>query len=268
MTAPVSAPIVSNTEELDEIARLAGLPPTVKPAVLEVTELDEAVSRKDFRMVADLIKANPDRAKATELAHHHAGIFAQQNPRFKRDMFLNACGVDTTPEVSVDEGNEFTKARLDAIQSGKDTFVVGGKTHSVSGDVSQEKQQVEEAINVTINASADSADGIHVLQLLAGLQSAELPAEPTVPVAAPEVPVAQEIPVGDEGGEVAEERDIEYVNTPNEKIAPLSAAIPNGTDLHKSKRQDPRTANKAANPLAVEESLWKDYESLISDIKA
>lgn len=256
---PITAPAI-NSEELDEIARLAGIP--TKPAVLEVTELDEAVSRKDFRMVADLIKANPDRVKATELAHHHAGIFAQQNPRFKRDTFLNACGIDSTPEVTVDEGNEYTKARLDAIQSGKDTFVVGGKVHSVSGDVSQEKQQVEEAINVTINASADDTDGVHILQLLAGLQSAEQPAQ-AIPVA----PVAQEIPAGDEGGEVAEERDIEYINTPNEKIAPLSAASPNGTDINKSKRQYPGAANRAANPMAVEESLWKDYESLLNAVK-
>ena len=47
-------------------------------------------------MVADLLKAIPDIAKRTELALHHADIFKQQNPRFKKDMFLAAAGVDTT----------------------------------------------------------------------------------------------------------------------------------------------------------------------------
>jgi hypothetical protein len=72
--------------------------------------------------------------------------------------------------------------------------------------------------------------------------------------------------------ELAEERDIEYVNTPREKTAPISASIPSGTDLHKSKMQDPKTANKAANPLTrkakqVEEGLWKSYEDMLQDVK-
>ena len=271
MSSPSTAPVI-NTEELDEISRLAGLPPTVKPPMMEVSELDEAATRKDFRMVADLIKANPDRAKASELAQHHADIFQKQNPRFKRDMFLNACGIDSLAEVAVDEGNEYTKARLDAIQAGKDSFVVGGKVHSVSGDVSQEKQQVEESIvnetihNVTI--AADGYDALHILQLLSGLQSNESET-PVAPTAAAVAPTDAAIgPIEQPEAEVAEERDIEYVNTPNEKIAPLSASTPDGTDLHKSKRQYPGAANRAANPMAVEESLWKDYESLLNDIKA
>lgn len=271
MSSPSTAPVI-NTEELDEISRLAGLPPTVKPPMMEVSELDEAATRKDFRMVADLIKANPDRAKASELAQHHADIFQKQNPRFKRDMFLNACGIDSLAEVAVDEGNEFTKARLDAIQAGKDSFTVGGKVHSVSGDVSQEKQQVEESIvnetihNVTI--AADGYDALHILQLLSGLQSneSETPVAPTPAAVAPTDAAIG--PIEQPEAEVAEERDIEYVNTPNEKIAPLSASTPDGTDLHKSKRQYPGAANRAANPMAVEESLWKDYESLLNDIKA
>jgi hypothetical protein len=70
---------------------------------------------------------------------------------------------------------------------------------------------------------------------------------------------------------VEEERDIELANTPHEQTAPISAAIPSGTDLNRSKRQDPATANKAANPLGqaqVEESLWSAYEEIINDVKA
>jgi hypothetical protein len=72
---------------------------------------------------------------------------------------------------------------------------------------------------------------------------------------------------------VEEERDIEYVNTPREQVAGIDAAIPSGTDLNRSKVQDPHTANKAANPLAeaekeLEESLWKQYEEIIDAVKA
>ena len=56
--------------------------------------INEAATRKDFRMVADLIKNIPDKEKRKELAHHHAGIFKQQNPRFKHDVFCKACGLD------------------------------------------------------------------------------------------------------------------------------------------------------------------------------
>jgi len=60
----------------------------------EETELDEGYpTRKHFRMVADLIKTNADPVKRSELASHHAAIFAAQNPRFDRKKFMDASGV-------------------------------------------------------------------------------------------------------------------------------------------------------------------------------
>lgn len=56
-------------------------------------KLEEAVSRKHFRDVANLLKEIPDEKKRKELAHHHAGIFAGQNPRFDKKKFLDAAGV-------------------------------------------------------------------------------------------------------------------------------------------------------------------------------
>jgi len=52
-------------------------------------------------------------------------------------------------ESEVEEGNEFVKARRDAIRAGKPTFTVGGKTHKVTGDTSQEKAGVEESAEET-----------------------------------------------------------------------------------------------------------------------
>jgi len=55
--------------------------------------LAEAATRKDFQMVADLIRANDSHDKRKELASHHAAIFHAQNPRFDHHKFMKACGV-------------------------------------------------------------------------------------------------------------------------------------------------------------------------------
>lgn len=55
-------------------------------------KLQEAVSRKHFQQVADLIKGHESQEKRNELATHHAGIFAKQNPRFNHEKFHAAAG--------------------------------------------------------------------------------------------------------------------------------------------------------------------------------
>jgi hypothetical protein len=47
-------------------------------------------------------------------------------------------------EQDVEEGNDFTKARLDAIKAGKDSFKVDGKTYKVTGDTSDEEAMSED----------------------------------------------------------------------------------------------------------------------------
>jgi hypothetical protein len=54
--------------------------------------INEAVSRKHFQQVADLIKGHDSQEKRNELASHHAGIFAKQNPRFDHARFHKAAG--------------------------------------------------------------------------------------------------------------------------------------------------------------------------------
>jgi hypothetical protein len=112
----MEAPVVNIQQELDEIAKLAGLPvktceacncapckcnenlapmaPSDSSSPLTHTELDEAASRKDFRKVAELIRDIEDKVKRLELATHHADIFKQQNPRFSHEKFYKAAGVD------------------------------------------------------------------------------------------------------------------------------------------------------------------------------
>ena len=54
----------------------------------------EGVTRQHFKQVAELLRAIENDEKRAELAQHHADIFAQQNPRFDRDKFFAAVGVD------------------------------------------------------------------------------------------------------------------------------------------------------------------------------
>jgi hypothetical protein len=246
--------VVDAVQELDEIARLAGLPtttPIVEKSTLDETmAIEEAATRKDFRAVADLLKNIPDEAKRKELALHHADIFKQQNSRFKKEMFLAAAGVtegSCTMEDEVEEGNEFSGALAAAKAAGDTEFEVDGKKYTVKED-----------ININVSANGEE-DVVNLIRKLSGMPVVAVQTSPA------EMPCAEET--------VEEERDIEYVNTPREQVAGLDAAIPSGTDLNRSKVQDPHTANKAANPLAeaekeLEESLWKQYEEIIDAVKA
>ena len=220
-------------------------------------ELNEAATRKDFRMVADLLKSIPDIAKRTELAMYHADIFKEQNPRFKKEMFLAAAGVDTTPikdaedevlvsEEEVGEGNEFSGALAKARAEGKKEFEVDGKKYTVKEDIN---------LNVTANGEEDV---VNLIRKLSGMPVVAIQAQPAV---------AEEI-VAEEG---PKERDVEYTNTPREEVAGTDAAIPAGGDLNRAKRQY-KKEYPGDNPMAVaeakEEQLWRAYESMINDVKA
>jgi hypothetical protein len=83
----------------------------------------EGPTRKDFQMVADLLKSVDDPQKKKDLANHHADMFAKQNPRFDKSRFLRAAGIE--------EGNEFSGALAQAKAQGKKEFEVDGKVYQV-----------------------------------------------------------------------------------------------------------------------------------------
>ena len=61
----------------------------------------------------------------------------------------------------MEEGNDFTKARLDSIRAGKPSFKVGGKSYRVSGDTSDERAMVKddkEDLNPFTNYKKPRAD--------------------------------------------------------------------------------------------------------------
>jgi hypothetical protein len=290
--AECGAPMNSHlggVEELDEIAKLAGLTaPTVEQSTgleqsddvmdegnaftgklaatpqgekfelgtkefTDTSTIEEAASRKDFRMVADLIKNIPDEAKRKELAQHHADIFKQQNPRFSHDKFYAAA--DVVNEADMAEGNEFSGALAAAKASGAKEFEVDGKRYTVKED-----------INVSITANGQE-DALNLFRKLAGMEEVEAPTALAVELPHDaETAIAQGI-VEPVEVEVDEERDIEYTNTPNEKIGPVSAAIPSGDDLHRSKEQF-RKEYPGDNPMAVREdsNLWKKYTGMLKGL--
>ena len=62
----------------------------------------EGPTRKDFQMVADLLKDNPNMADRTAKAKDYCDKFAAMNPRFDKERFMKACGVEEAYE-SVEE---------------------------------------------------------------------------------------------------------------------------------------------------------------------
>jgi hypothetical protein len=231
---------------------------------LDESTINEAASRKDFRMVADLIKNIPDEAKRKELAQHHADIFKQQNPRFSHDKFYAAAGVVNEAEMA--EGNEFSGALAAAKASGAKEFEVAGKRYTVKEDIN---------VNITANGEEDA---LNLFRKLAGMQ-------PTVAVQNPKSDVrdVEMIPADAESAiaqgiiepveveivdAVDEERDPEYVNSPREQTAGIDAAIPSGNDLHATKRAY-KIAQPGDNPMAVAEAKdtsWSKYTSLLKSL--
>lgn len=152
-------------------------------------------------------------------------------------------------------GNEFTQAMESAVEAGETDFEVAGERYTVKED-----------INISVNANGQE-DAVNLIRKLAGM--------PVVVVQAADTEAPEETCLLCDSSpcvceqEVDEERDIEHANTPHEQTAPVSAAIPSGTDLHRAKASYSNKPYRGDNPMAEakEAALWKQYESLINDVK-
>jgi hypothetical protein len=72
---------------------LSGITPTPRPEGAHMT-------RKDYEAIAERIAQNAEKYQydrgadiVAEIAEDLAEIFADENPRFDRDRFIDACGV-------------------------------------------------------------------------------------------------------------------------------------------------------------------------------
>jgi len=98
-------------------------------------EVYEGPTRKDFQMVADLLKDNPNMDDRKAKAKEYCDKFAKMNPRFDKERFLKACGVtEAIEEDDFEEGNEFSGALAQAKKDGKQEFEVDGKVYKVTED--------------------------------------------------------------------------------------------------------------------------------------
>jgi hypothetical protein len=216
---PLPAEIdLGNTKELDEIARLAGLP---------VQETDMVYDEVNYEESADTMD------EGDELVEPMAPTFNEEE----------------LDEEDMAEGNEFSGALAAAKASGAKEFEVDGKRYTVKED-----------ININITASGEQ-DALNLIRKLSGMDEVET-VRNVGPVMDAESAIAQGIVEP-----VEEERDIEYSNTPNEKIGPISASIPSGDDLHKSKQSYSDKPYRGDNPMAVkEDTLWKKYAGMLKGL--
>jgi hypothetical protein len=272
---------LGGASELDEIARLAGLPVQETEAVYNEVNHDESSDNDLEEGMGVSINGKPVNVNSIEVD----GVNDWDSPDFADAYITHATFTDGTPlsdeeldqlttehgelvnqaahgslqdradfldEEDMAEGNEFSGALAAAKAAGEKEFEVDGKRYTVKED-----------ININITASGEQ-DALNLIRKLSGMDEVE--AQPALrnigPVMDAESAIAQGIVEP-----VEEERDIEYVNTPNEKIGPISAAIPSGDDLHKSKQSYSDKPYRGDNPMAVkEDTLWKKYAGMLKGL--
>ena len=264
------------THELDEIARLAGLPvretnagsnmvtlngKAVDVHSIEVDGIDPADSpdySDAYISYAEYLDGTPlTDNEMDQLRNEHGELVNQAAHGSMQGAgdFLDEEDDDFPApppeknyvlEKEMAEGNEFSGALAAAKASGAKEFEVDGKRYTVKEDV-------------TLMATGDD-DVVNLIRKLAGMEQVEtIPAETEI----------EYQPVDDEMG-IEEERDIEHANTPNEKIAPIGAAIPSGDDLHRAKDSYSDKPFRGDNPMSVretvEDSLWKKYSGMLQSL--
>lgn len=94
--------------------------------------LEEAPSRQDFRMVANLISKIEDPALRQSSAEDHADMFALQNPRFNKELFMKAAGADFVAEQGPGD-DEFDHDEDAMVDLGDDDDIYGNDDEDLSG---------------------------------------------------------------------------------------------------------------------------------------
>jgi hypothetical protein len=182
-------------------------------------------------------------------------------------------------EGSYTDGTQMSEFDLDELREKYPELMYDAINDAMAGAADMQRDAAkydgineEVSMNITANGEEDVAS---LMQKLAGM-NAELP----IPADMPEAPTSmgmsdliqampadvEDVPCDDCAGaddieiEIEEERDIQHANTPHEVTAPVSAAIPAGDDMHKSKVQDPATANRAANPLKAKRQMQESVK--------
>jgi len=142
-------PVMDAQQELDEIARLAGLP-------VKETEVYNEVNVEESPDTMD--EALDDEAK---LERYHELIKRGMDPDDAEVEVFNDEGDEDLDEDTMGEGNEFSGALAKARAAGAKEFEVDGKKYTVKEDV-----------NINISANGEE-DAMNLIRKLAGMPKVE-----------------------------------------------------------------------------------------------
>lgn len=123
-------------------------------------DLEEAVSRKDFKSVASTVAAIESPEKRQEFADHHAQIFAAANPRFDHAKFHAACGT----KVKTNESQMTQKIDLGALFEGQELSedfklkTIAVFEAAVEARVAQEVAELKESMETEASEEAMSLE--------------------------------------------------------------------------------------------------------------
>ena len=223
-SSPRPAPMSEPDEELNELARLAGL------------SLEEGVDKKAFAALAE------PKDKIT-YADKIAGATKKNEGEEKADADYDHDG---------------------KIETGKDEYFgsrrrAAGLDECVMGDMASEMEQSQGKINVSTNASSDgnksvsiNADGAAAEQLMAMLKMAGLGGGEAHARLATMEPGSGEVEV--EMDEAVGETE-QYANAPAEEYGSIEQITSQGADMNRQKKQFADKPKAGDNPMATPESV-------------
>jgi len=135
-------------QQVKELAPLAGMAMRglASAALNKLGDMEEGstgdYSAKKARAGKDIGKPGKNFEKIAKSAAERYGS-KERGEKVAGAVLAKLRAKESVQEGDVEEGNDFTGARLAAIRAGKPTFKVDGKTYKVTGDTSDEKRMDE-----------------------------------------------------------------------------------------------------------------------------
>jgi Protein of unknwon function (DUF3008) len=325
---PQQTPIMDAEHELDEIARLAGLPKHKPTApVVHESECNQTMEGQECPVhglaECGMYESTGEHGDLTgdphEMGYRAAALYHKSknsNPFEGVDEMKAMAWEDGwregAAEGGLEEGNEFSGALAKARAQGAEEFEVDGETYPVRegknkpdfadilkkaidkrnaatantrkeidsrvadkdpGDQehnlrtdADHAQTVREDVNMSISANGEE-DALNLIRKLAGMPVIAISADSSEE----SCDTCGASPCGCDDIMQEANGEHDWDNQPEEHYAPISASIPSGTDLHKSKDMVKHNYRGGDNPLAMKESaedrLWRQYERMKTAVK-
>jgi len=325
---PQQTPIMDAEHELDEIARLAGLPKHKLTApVVDESECNQTMEGQECPVhglaECGMYESAGEHDDLTgdphEMGYRAAALYQKSknsNPFEGVDEMKAMAWEDGwregAAEGGLEEGNEFSGALAKARAQGAEEFEVDGETYPVRegknkpdfadilkkaidkrnaatantrkeigsrvadkdpGDQehnlrtdADHAQTVREDVNMSISANGEE-DALNLIRKLAGMPVIAISADSSEE----SCDTCGASPCGCDDIMQEANGEHDWDNQPEEHYAPISASIPSGTDLHKSKDMVKHNYRGGDNPLAMKESaedrLWRQYERMKTAVK-